>query len=292
MKFELLLTSLLFSAITAHAAALDEAVPVIKIALAKQSTSHPFTVAYVPDFKRYYIADGGLGPLLDGNSIAVSKSEIHTYGAKGEYINSIQGGLDNRSIYFNPNENELETITYNISSGAGFTPEVGIFALEVDNSGNLTRQHAEKASFNPAFGDAGAMPSFDRSTNGYYCKQSRSNKVFFVQLDKREPVKEILLDLKTAGVQFDDITDNYVAYTDIPGEELAVLDVDHKAVLLFNLKGQFIGRSKLPAQLKLHAQNHYSGMGYANGLFFVYNQNEGEFGTYYGFKVSDQAVNQ
>ncbi len=113
-----------------------------------------------------------------------------------------------------------------------------------------------------------------------------------MQLDKREPVKEILLDLKTAGVQFDDITDNYVAYTDIPGEELAVLDVDHKAVLLFNLKGQFTGRSKLPAQLKLHAQNHYSGMGYANGLFFVYNQNEGEFGTYYGFKVSDQAVNQ
>jgi hypothetical protein len=71
-----------------------------------------------------------------------------------------------------------------------------------------------------------------------------------------------LLDLKTAGVQFDDLTDNYVAYTDIPGEELAVLDVDHKAVLLFNLKGQFSGRSKLPAQLKLHAQNHYSGMGY------------------------------
>ncbi len=165
MKFELLLACLLFSAVTAQAAALDEAVPVIKIALVKPSTSHPFTVAYVPDYKRYYIADGGLGPLLDGNSIAVSRSEIHTYGTKGEYINSVQGGLDNRSIYFNPNENELETVTYNVSSGAGFTPEVGIFALELDNTGNLTRQHAEKASFNPAFGDAGSMPSFDRSTN-------------------------------------------------------------------------------------------------------------------------------
>ncbi|HEY8085123.1 MAG TPA: hypothetical protein VIE69_05925 [Methylophilaceae bacterium] len=292
MKSKLLLISLLLCAINAHAAALDDAVAVIKIALVKQPTSHPFTVAYVPNYKRYYIADGGLGAVMDGYSIARSRSEIHTFSAKGEYINSIQGGLDNRSIYFNPNDNTLETVTYNVSSGGGFTPDVGIYTLELDNTGNLTQQHAEKFSFNPAFGDAGVIPSFDNTTKGYYAKQSRSNKVFFVLLDKREPVSEILLDLKTAGVEFDDIADNYVAYTGIPNEELAVLDIDHKAVLLFNLKGVFTGRSKLPSQLKLHAQNHYSGLGYANGLFFVYNQNEGDFGTYYGFKVSDQAVNQ
>lgn len=292
MKYKLLIACLLFTAIDAQAAALAEAVPVLKIMLAKKPTTHPFTVAYVPDYKRYYIADGGLGPLMDGYSIAVSRSEIHIYDAKGTYINSVQGGLDNRSIYYNPNDNLLETVTYNISSGAGFTPEVGIFSLELDKSGNLTRQHAEKCSFNPAFGDAGAMPSFDSSGNCYYTKQGRSNRVLVVQTDKREPVKEILLDLATAGVQFDDISDNYVAYTGIPNEELAVLDVDHKAVLLFNLKGQFAGRSKLPSSLKLHAQNHYSGLGYANGLFFVFVENEGEFGTYYGYKVSDQAVNQ
>jgi hypothetical protein len=292
MKLKLLLISLLFSVINAQAAALDQAVPVIKIALATKPTTHPFTVAYVPDYKRYYVADGGLGPLMDGNSIAVSRSEIHVYDAKGGYINSIQAGLDNRSIYYNQNENMLETVTYNISSGAGFTPEVGVFDLELDNSGDLTRRHAEKCSFNPAFGDAAAIPSFDGASNCYYTKQSRSNKVLVVQLDKREPVTEITLDLKSAGVQFDDITDNYVAYTSIPNEELAVLDVDHKAVLLFNVKGQFVGRSKLPPNLKLHAQNHYSGLGYANGLFFVFVENEGEFGTYYGFKVSDQSVNQ
>ena len=292
MNYKLLFTSLLFTAMNAQAAPLAEAATVLKITMGKAPTTRPFTVAYVPNYKRYYVADGGLGPLMDGNAINVSRSEIHTFNAKGEYISSIQAGLDNRSIYFNQNTNVLESVTYNVSSGAGFTPESGIFALELDDTGNLTKRHEESSPFNPAFGDPSAMPSFDNSTNRYFSKQLRSNRVLIVQLDKREPVAEIALDLENAGVVFDDITDNYVAYTGIPNEELAVLDVDHKAVLLFNLKGQFSGRSKLPAHLKLHAQNHYTGLGYANGMFFVYNAGEGEFGTYYGFKVSDQAVNQ
>jgi hypothetical protein len=37
--------------------------------------------------------------------------------------------------------------------------------------------------------------------------------------------------------------------------------------------------------MKLRAQNHYNGLGYSNGMLFVYHENEGEFGTYYGFKV-------
>jgi hypothetical protein len=38
----------------------------------------------------------------------------------------------------------------------------------------------------------------------------------------------------------------------------------------------------------LRANNHYNGLGYANGLFFVYHEPEGEFGTYYGFRISDK----
>ncbi len=275
-----------------HAAVLEQAVVGIKIPMSKKPTSRPMTVAYVPDYKRYYVADGGLGPIMDGFSIAISKSEIHAFDAKGSYINSTQEGLDNRSIYFNPNANLLESVTYNISSAAGFTPDVGIFALELDPSGNLTTQKAEKSSFNPAFGDAGSMPSFDSAENRYYAKQSRSNKVWIVQLDKREHTAEISLDLAAAGVQSDDISDNYAAYTSIPGEELAVLDIDHKNILVFNLQGHFIGRSALPKELRLRANNHYTGLGYANGMFFVYHEPEGDFGTYYGFKISDQAVTQ
>ncbi len=287
-----LCAGLLMAASTLHAAVIEQATTVIKIPLAKKPTSRPMTVAYAPDYKRYFVADGGLGPILDGFSLASSKSEIHAFDAKGAYLNSTQAGLDNRSIYFNQNTNRLETITYNISSAAGFTPDVGIFALELDANGKLTTQKTEISSFNPAFGDAGATPSFDPVENRYFAKQGRGNKVLIVHLDKRESVGEILLDLASAHAQFDDISDTYVAYTGIPGEELAVLDVDHKRVLVFNLKGQFVGSSALPQALRLRSNNHYTGLGYANGLFFVYHEPEGEFGTYYGFSISDQAVNQ
>jgi hypothetical protein len=292
MLKKILCIGLLMTASTLHAAVLEQAATGIKIPLAKKPTSRPMTVAYVPDYKRYFVADGGLGPILDGFSIATSKSEIHAFDAKGTYLNSTQAGLDNRSIYFNQNTHQLETITYNISSAAGFTPDVGIFALELDANGNLTKQKADISSFNPAFGDASTTPSFDPTENRYFAKQGRGNKVFIVRLDKRESVGEILLDLASAKAQFDDISDTYIAYTGIPGEELAALDVDHKRVLVFNLNGQFVGASALPQELRLRSNNHYTGLGYANGLFFVYHEPEGEFGTYYGFRISDQAVSQ
>ena len=47
----------------AFAQVLPEATVGIKIALVKKPTTRPMTIAYVPYVKRYYIADGGLGPL-------------------------------------------------------------------------------------------------------------------------------------------------------------------------------------------------------------------------------------
>ncbi|MES1987374.1 MAG: hypothetical protein V4440_04960, partial [Pseudomonadota bacterium] len=66
---------------------------------------------------------------------------------------------------------------------------------------------------------------------------------------------------------------------------LELLDIDHKAVLVFDLTGKFIGKSELPKDLKLRSHNHLNGAGYANDMLFVYHESEGEFGTYYGFKV-------
>jgi hypothetical protein len=37
--------------------------------------------------------------------------------------------------------------------------------------------------------------------------------------------------------------------------------------------------------MKLRSQNHFNGLGYTNGMMFIYHEPEGEFGTYYGFKV-------
>jgi len=281
-----LMVATLSSNLSAHAEALAEAQVEIKIPLTKKPTTRPMTVAFVPQYQHYYIADGGLAPMGTDTEAPISKSEIHVFDAEGKYLQSSKPGYDNRVIYFNQKTYQLETITYNVSSGAGFSPNTGIFALDLTEQGGLTDSSRDVFGFNPAFGDAATMPTYNPDLNVYYAKQERSNQVWVVDLSKREKVGLIELDFKAAGVNHDDVSDHYVAYTGINGEELAMVDVDHKAILIFNLQGKFVGRSMLPPSMKLRAQNHYNGLGFANGLMFIYHEPEGEFGTYYGFKFS------
>jgi hypothetical protein len=112
-----------------------------------------------------------------------------------------------------------------------------------------------------------------------------TNKVWIVDAKLREKTAEITLDFKKAGVVHDDVADSFVGFSGVKGEELILLDVDHKAVLIFDLTGKYVGKSELPKNLKLRANNHYNGTGYANDMLFVFHEPEGEFGTYYGFKV-------
>ncbi len=277
--------ALLMSAQSAQAEIIPEAQLGIKIPLAKKPTTRPMTVAHIPSFKRYYIADGGLAPMGNEMESPYSKSEVHSYDEDGKYVNSSRPGYDNRSIYFNPNTNKLETVTYNISSDVGFSPNSGIFSIDLAENGDLKNSSADVFGFNPAFGDSATMPSYNPETNQYYAKQERSNKVWVVEAKSREKIREIALDLKAAGVAFDDVSDHFVGYSGVKGQELVMLDVDHKAVLIFDLDGKYIGKSELPKNLKLRSQNHFNGTGYANGMLFVYHEPEGEFGTYYGFKV-------
>jgi hypothetical protein len=268
-----------------QAEVLPEATLGIKFALAKKPTTRPMTVAYIPVFKRYYIADGGLAPMGSEFEAPISKSLIHAYDETGKYINSSKPGYDNRSIYFNPNTSALETITYNVSSDVGFSPNTGIYAINLTETGDLKDTSDEISQFNPAFGHAGTMPTYDAENKRYFAKQGRSDKVFIVDPKQREKVGEIVLDLAKAGAAHDDVSDLFVAYTGIKGEELVLLDIDHKAGLVFDISGKFVARSELPKELKLRSQNHFNGIGYANEMLFVYHDSEGEFGTYYGFKI-------
>jgi hypothetical protein len=269
----------------AQAAILGEAQVGIKIPLAQKPTTRPMTVAYVPGLKHYYIADGGLAPMGSETEAPTSKCKIHAYNEEGKYVNSALPGYDNRSIYYNHNTKKLETITYNISSFGGFSPNTGIFSIDLAETGEVKDTSSDVFGFNPAFGDANTMPSYNPDANQYYAKQGRSNKVLVVDLKAREQVGEIDLELEKAGAAFDDVSDYFVAYTGVKGEELELLDIDHKAVLIFNLNGKFVGKSQLPKDLKLRSHNHLNGAGYANDMLFVYNESEGEFGTYYGFRV-------
>lgn len=278
-------TALVATLQTSQAAIFPEAQVGIKIPLTQKPSTRPMTVAYIPSLKRYYIADGGLAPMGSDTEAPVSKSQIHAYDDEGKYVNSAKPGYDNRSIYYNSNSNKLETITYNISSFGGFSPNTGIFSIDLTETGEVKDTSSDVFGFNPAFGDANTMPSYNAEKNLYYAKQGRSNKVLVVDLKAREQIAEINLDLTKAGVAFDDVSDFFVAYTGIKGEELELLDIDHKAVLIFDLTGKFIGKSELPKDLKLRSHNHLNGAGYANDMLFVYHESEGEFGTYYGFKV-------
>ena len=274
-----------FNLALARAEVLPEATIGIKIPLTNKPTTRPMTVAYIPLFKRYYIADGGLAPQASEYEAAISKSLIHAYSDDGKYLQSVKAGYDNRSIYYNTNSHQLETVTYNISSDAGFSPNTGIFAIDLAEDGSMKETSTDVSGFNPAFGHSGTMPTYDADTNHYYAKQGRSNLVFVVDTKIREKIAEIPLDLTKAGAAYDDVSDLYIAYSGRKGEELVLLDIDHKAALVFDLSGKYVGKSELPKTLKLHSQNHYSGLGYANDMLFVYNENEGEFGTYYGFNV-------
>lgn len=277
--------ALVLPASPARAEVLAEAVPEVKIPLAKPATSRPMTVAYVPFLKQYFIADGGLAAPPGDPMGGQSPSEIHVYDESGKHLSSAKPGLDNRSIYYNINTHQLESVTYNISSEAGFGPSTGIFALLLNEDGTLKNDSKEITGHNPAFGSAGTIPSYDADRNRYYAKQNRSNLVRIIESPKREAIGEIKLDLDAAGARFDEVSHFFVAYTGIKGEELALLDIDHKAVLVFDLDGKFVAKSALPPTLKLRSQNHINGTGFSNGLFFVFAESEGEFGTYHGFRI-------
>ncbi len=281
----ILVAGFLFAPLVTQAEILSEATLGIKIPLTQKPTSRPMTVAYIPSPACYYIADGGLAPMASEFEAPVSKSMVHAFTSEGKYLNSAKPGYDNRSLYYNPNSAKLETVTYNISSAAGFGPNTGIYALDTRDTGEIKESSSEVMQFNPAFGDAATIPSYDPEAKRYYAKQDRSNKVWIVDPKQREKVGEIALELDKAGVAFDDVSDHFVAFTGVKGQELALLDVDHKAVLVFDLTGKFIGRCSLPQDLKLRAQNHFNGTGYANDMLFIYHENEGEFGTYRGYKI-------
>lgn len=276
---------LLATAQLTQAEILPEAQVGIKIPLTKKPTTRPMTVAHIPVFKRYYIADGGLAPMGSEGEVPYSKSEIHAYDEEGKYLHSSRPGYDNRSIYYNPNTAKLETVTYNISSDVGFSPNSGIFSIDLTENGDLKNSSSDIHGFNPAFGDSATMPSYNPGTNQYYAKQERGNKVWVVETKSREKISEITLDLKAAGAEHHDVSDHFIGFSGVKGQELVLLDVDHKAVLIFDLNGKYVGRSELPKDMKLRSQNHFNGTGYTNDMLFVYHEPEGEFGTYYGFKV-------
>ena len=286
MKFKIILFTILGAlSHVAFSEILMEAELAVKISLKKKPTTRPQTIAFIGAEKKYYIADGGLAPLGSAYEAPISKSLIHTYDDQGNYLDSTRAGFDNRSIYYNEKTFQLETITYNVSSQAGFAPMTGIFSLSLNDRGLLTGKSGVISNFAPAFGSASTMPTFDAKNNVYYAKQERTNEVFVVDAKDFQLKNTIKLDFKSPGVEHHDVAASFIAFTNKKDAEFILLDVDHKRFLIYDIKGQYKGASRLPAGLKIRSKNHFNGLGYSNELFFIYIDSENEFGTYQGYKV-------
>jgi len=166
-----------------------------------------------------------------------------------------------------------------------FLASLALHPTQATEEGKIKDSSKEIIQFQSAFGDGFTMPTYDAENKRYFAKQKRSNKVIIVDIEKDDPIGEIELDIATAGAKFDDISDSFVAYTGSKGEELALLDLDHKAILIFDETGKFVAKSTIPEGIKLRSKNYFNGLGYANNMFFLYNEKEGEFGTYHGYQV-------
>ena len=285
-KIILIICLTFLNASHAYSEIINSAELVFKINIVKKPTTRPQTVAYVPGEKKYYIADGGLAARGSDYEAPISKSLIHTYDNNGKYIESTRAGFDNRSIYFNEKTSTLETITYNVSTAAGFAPMTGIFTLELNDKGLLTAKSDVVSQPSASFGSAGTMPTYDSKNNLYYAKQEKSNLVFVLDGKSKKLKKEIKLDFDTPKVMHHDVASHFVAFTGIPGEELILLDVDNKRFLIYDRDGKYKGNSSLPKSLKIRSQNHFNGLGYTiNGYFFLYIDSEGEHGSYHAYKV-------
>ncbi|MDA8433250.1 MAG: hypothetical protein M0Z60_09860 [Nitrospiraceae bacterium] len=269
--------ALIVMSISSEAAILSTAVEVTGLPL---STSYdtPMAVAYIPSFARYYSGDG------DGTS-----SPARVWDSTGTVIGTSTTGVDNRGVFFNPNTSLLESVSYSSCCSSG--PVSGIQSLTLDGAGSYTGTNTQLLAAPIAgFGSNDqTMPSYDPATNRLYAKQSGTADVNVVDRTTGALITTITLDLAAAGVTASDVNVNFVGFTGVAGEELAIFDFTNRRALIFNLTGGYVGASALPAGLTVDWYDSNYGNGYANGLFFIFDTAVGANGTYRGFQVVQAA---
>ena len=264
---------LVMASMSAEATVIPTAVESTSLPLST-SYSTPMSVAYISSFSRYYAGDGGS-----------TSSLARVWDAAGTVVGTSTTGVDNRSLSFNPNTSLLESVSYSACCSSG--PVSGIQSLTLDGSGNYTGANTQllAAPIAGLGGNDQTMPSYDPATNRLYAKQSGTADVNVVDRATGALITTITLNLTAAGVTADDVNVNFVGFTGVSGEELAVFDFTNRRVLIFSLTGGYVGASALPAGLTVDWYDQNYGNGYANGLFFIFDTAVGANGTYRSFQV-------
>ena len=264
--------ALIVASLSAEAAVLPTAVESIDLPL---STPHstPVSVTYIPSFSRYYAADAGTGYIA------------RVWDATGTPIGTSAIGPLPASLYFNPNTSLLESVSLDACCTSG--PTTGIQSLTLDGSGNYTGGNTQLLA-GPISGlgsNSWTMPSYNPVANRLYARQAGTADVNVVDRATGALINTITLDLAAAGVTAGDVNADFVGFTGVTDEELAIFDFTNRRVLIFNLTGGYVGGSTLPVGLTVDFYDVNFGNGYANGLFFIYDSAVGANGTYRGFQV-------
>ncbi len=234
--------------------------------------STPMSVAWVPAFSRYYGGSGGS-----------TGSPVTVFSAAGAQLGQGSTGVDQRGIFFNPNTGFLESVSYSACCSAA-DPVRGVQEINLDGSGNLVGTNAQLlAAPIAALASSQTMPSYDSGADRLYAKQDASADVNVVNRTTGASAGTITLNLAAAGVTAGDVNTNGANFTGVAGSELAIYDFTNHRALVFDLAGNFIGASLLPAIAA--GDNTDYGTGYANGQFFVFDNSAGAFGSWRGFVI-------
>ena len=260
---------LLVGSAAAYAVAvLPNAVPTINLS-GSGNGSTPMSIAYHPSFNQYYGALGG----------SASFSGF-VWDAAGNLLGSQTPiNIDSRSLNYNPNTGLIENVTFAaVGGGAGF----GLFSMGLDGSGLFTGSNSGPILATlPGLNGSQTMPAYDAARNQLYSRASGAT-VNVVSRSTGGLLSVVNLDLASAGSPV--LQNNTIGY-DAISDALIAVDVSNVRALVFDLSGNFLGASDLPAGTILSSS---FSMGYANGQLFV--ANRASSFTYHGFRIFGAGV--
>lgn len=210
-------------------------------------TNNRSGVVFNPNQSRYYSVNAGS-----------SNYPADTYDATGTLLDSVAQGFDYRGAWWNPALQQFE--------GNGYS-ESGIFVHDIDpvtghalGTGTVVLSAAQP--------DVQSVGDLDTDANeiiyyfnGAIHRYSRATNALLGTL----PITGL-------PVPFSELNNNSVIYTGCVGHEIGVYDFVNRRVLFINkATGAFASQCELPSDAPPRSS---FGMSYANGMFWLYANNQ------------------
>lgn len=235
---------------------IPNAIPSVTLGFVQNGGTNASGVAYNPNFNVYYAG-------IAGNS----GFPLETFSAAGAPLYQTNTGFDIRGLWWNFNQNRLESNGFNAN---------GVWTFNINGAG-----HALNTGTNVY---TGYLQPTGQSVGDYNCVD---DEIWYYNgsgsIQKRNPNTGALqstLALTGLPVGTGNLNNNSVFYTDCLGHEIGLVDYQLKRIYFFDkITGVYSGMSQLPAATVI---NNTFRASWANGLVFLYNLGTR---TWYGFQV-------